>query len=506
MDQRIQQGGLLVAKPLHDLINGDILPGTGVSTEQFWGSLDTLVHDLTPVNQKLLMKRDTLQNQIDQWHRNNRGQPMDATAYRTMLDDIGYTLPEGPDFTIGTDSVDDEIARLAGPQLVVPVSNARFALNAANARWGSLYDALYSTNAIAEEQAGERSKGFNEDRAKRVISWTHEFLDQAVRLADGGHAEVMRYRLEPKGDAQSLVADLSDGRVTALEHPGQFVGFVQDTEVHTLLLANNGLHIELQVDHQHPIGRLSQAGIKDVVLESALSTTMDCEDSVAAVNAFDKVAVYRNWLGLMKGDLNESITKNGKQFTRSLNPDRLYQAPDGQALTLHGRSMMLVRNVGHLMTTDAIVDRDGQEIPEGILDAMVTTACALHDLRKDQSALRNSRSGSLYIVKPKMHGPEEVAFTNHLFDQVEDALGLPRHTVKVGVMDEERRTTVNLKECIREVKDRLVFINTGFLDRTGDEIHTGMEAGPLLRKEDIKNQPWIQAYEDWNVDIGLACG
>ena len=506
MNQRVQLGGLLVAKPLHDLINDEILPGTRVNTEQFWFSLDTLVHELTPVNQALLDKRNKLQNQIDQWHRLHKGQTIDPKAYRAMLDDIGYTVPEGPDFTIDTESVDDEIVRIAGPQLVVPVSNARFALNAANARWGSLYDALYGTDVIDEEKGGERGGEFNEIRAKRVISWTHDFLDQSVPLASGLHADVVEYRLDSTNDVRTLVAVLSGGQETGLKSPDQFVGFVEDTELRTLLLVNHGLHIELHIDRRHPIGKLSAAAIKDVVIESALSTIIDCEDSVAAVDAVDKAGVYSNWLGLMKGDLTETFTKNGKQQSRSLAPDRSYQAPDGQALTLHGRSLMLVRNVGHLMTTDAILDRNGNEIPEGILDAMVTTACALHDLQKNQDAMRNSRCGNLYIVKPKMHGPEEVAFTNQLFDRVEDALGLPRHTIKVGVMDEERRTTVNLKECIRAVKDRLVFINTGFLDRTGDEIHTGMEAGPFLRKEDIKNQPWIQAYEDRNVDIGLACG
>ncbi|MCH8550833.1 MAG: malate synthase G [Natronospirillum sp.] len=505
MQERVQTGGLQVARPLFDLINQDVLPGTGISSEHFWSAFSALIHDLAPVNRDLLKKRDDLQARIDQWHQQQGKTDFDAEAYRAMLSDIGYLEPEGPDFSIATEHVDDEIAQLAGPQLVVPVNNARFALNAANARWGSLYDALYGTDAIAEDGGAERGKVFNETRARRVIDWTHDFLDRSVPLDNGSHADVVEYRIDETGGQRQAVARLADGTESGLQHPEQLAGFLADPELRSLLLVNNGLHIELQIDRQHPIGKLSQAGIRDVVLESALSTIIDCEDSVAAVDAEDKVAVYRNWLGLMKGDLTDTFTKGGKPMTRALNPDRTYQAPDGQLLTLHGRSLLLVRNVGHLMTNDAILDRDGNEVPEGILDAMITTACALHDL-KGRGKLANSRTGSLYIVKPKMHGPEEVAFTDLLFERVEDALGLPRFTLKVGVMDEERRTTVNLKECIRAVKNRLVFINTGFLDRTGDEIHTSMEAGPFLRKDDIKDQPWIKAYEDWNVDIGLTCG
>ncbi|TGG94896.1 malate synthase G [Natronospirillum operosum] len=505
MQERVQTGGLHIARSLCDLINQEVLPGTEVSSEQFWSAFDALIHELAPTNRELLQKRDDLQARIDQWHQQQGQADFDAEAYRAMLSDIGYLEPEGPDFTIATENVDDEIAQLAGPQLVVPVNNARFALNAANARWGSLYDALYGTDAIAEDGGAERGNAFNETRARRVIDWTHDFLDRSVPLAKGSHADVVAYRVDEVGGHKRAAASMADGTDTGLQHPDQFAGLVADTELQSLLLVNNGLHIELQIDRQHPIGKLSQAGIRDVVLESALSTIIDCEDSVAAVDADDKVAVYRNWLGLMKGDLTDTFTKGGQPMTRALNPDRTYRAPDGQTLTLHGRSLLLVRNVGHLMTSDAILDRDGNEVPEGILDAMITTACALHDL-KGRSKLANSRTGSLYIVKPKMHGPEEVAFTDRLFERVEDALGLPRYTMKVGVMDEERRTTVNLKECIRAVKNRLVFINTGFLDRTGDEIHTSMEAGPFLRKDDIKDQPWIKAYEDWNVDIGLACG
>lgn len=505
MTESVHRGGLRIATPLYELLNHEILPGTDVSADHFWSSFDALIHDLAPANRALLEKRDKLQARIDQWHQTYNQQNLDISAYRNMLADIGYLEPEGPDFAIGTEAVDDEIAHVAGPQLVVPVSNARFALNAANARWGSLYDALYGTNAIAEDDGAELGEIFNETRAQRVIAWTHDFLDSSAPLASGSHSEVIEYRLDQAGGQHVVKAMLTNGNDSGLMSPDQFVGFVADSGLQTLLLVNHGLHIELHIDRQHSIGKLSKAGIKDVVIESALSTIVDCEDSVAAVDVADKVEVYRNWLGMMKGNLTESFIKEGKQHTRSLNPDRSYLAPNDQPLTLHGRSLLLVRNVGHLMTSDAILDRHGNEVPEGIMDAMVTTACALHDLNGSGS-LKNSRTDSFYIVKPKMHGPEEVAFTDQLFDRVEDALGLPRYTVKVGVMDEERRTTVNLKECIRAVKNRLVFINTGFLDRTGDEIHTSMEAGPFLRKDDIKDQPWIKAYEDWNVDIGLACG
>lgn len=505
MNDRVQRGNLRIALSLDELVNTEILPGTGVSPEHFWSAFDALVHDLAPENQSLLEQRERLQSQIDQWYQTSVYDKTNPSAYRNMLSEIGYLEPEGPDFVIETGEVDPEISRLAGPQLVVPVSNARFALNAANARWGSLYDALYGTNAIAEDKGAERGTTFNDTRGLRVIAWTQEFLDQAAPLSSGSHAEVVEYHLAQSDGRQVVQASLANGTVVALKQPEQFVGFVASPELEKLLLVHHGLHIELIIDRAHPIGKLSQAGIKDVVIESALSTIVDCEDSVAAVDADDKVAVYRNWLGLMKGTLTETFLKNGKPLQRELNPDRHYQTPEGQNLTLHGRSLLLVRNVGSLMMTDAVLDQHGHEIPESLLDAMVTTACALHDLN-GQSTVRNSRTGSVYIVKPKMHGPQEVAFTNQLFDRVEEALGLARYTIKIGVMDEERRTTVNLKECIRAVKNRLVFINTGFLDRTGDEIHTSMEAGPFLRKDDIKDQPWIKAYEDWNVDVGLACG
>ncbi len=505
MSNRVKQGGLLVAESLYKLINEEMLPGTAVAPEQFWTRFDAIVHELAPVNRVLLRQRDEIQAKMDDWYRTNSRCPLDKVAYKAMLESIGYLVPEGEDFTIGTENVDAEISRIAGPQLVVPVANARFALNAANARWGSLYDALYGTNAIPETDGCERGSSFNTRRGLRVITWTQDFLDEAIPLEGGRHAEVTAYSLAEENGRKTLVASLGERGNTGLKDPTQLVGYKGDDTLESLLLINNGLHIELQIDRNHSIGKLTAAAVKDVILEAAISTIQDCEDSVAAVDAEDKVHVYRNWLGLMKGTLRDTFEKDGREMTRTLSEDRQFTGVDGNPLTLHGRSLLLVRNVGHLMTTDAILDRDGKEIPEGIMDAMVTTLAAMHDL-KAAGKLPNSRTGSLYIVKPKMHGPEEVAFTATLFDRVEDALGLARNTIKIGVMDEERRTTVNLKECIRAVSERLVFINTGFLDRTGDEIHTSMEAGPFLPKEEIKNQPWIQAYEDWNVDIGLACG
>ncbi len=505
MSNRVKQGGLLVAESLYKLINEEMLPGTAVAPEQFWTRFDAIVHELAPVNRVLLRQRDEIQAKMDDWYRTNSRCPLDKVAYKAMLESIGYLVPEGEDFTIGTENVDAEISRIAGPQLVVPVANARFALNAANARWGSLYDALYGTNAIPETDGCERGSSFNTRRGLRVITWTQDFLDEAIPLEGGRHAEVTAYSLAEENGRKTLVASLGERGNTGLKDPTQLVGYKGDDTLESLLLINNGLHIELQIDRNHSIGKLTAAAVKDVILEAAISTIQDCEDSVAAVDAEDKVHVYRNWLGLMKGTLRDTFEKDGREMTRTLSEDRQFTGVDGNPLTLHGRSLLLVRNVGHLMTTDAILDRDGKEIPEGVMDAMVTTLAAMHDL-KAAGKLPNSRTGSLYIVKPKMHGPEEVAFTATLFDRVEDALGLARNTIKIGVMDEERRTTVNLKECIRAVSERLVFINTGFLDRTGDEIHTSMEAGPFLPKEEIKNQPWIQAYEDWNVDIGLACG
>ncbi|WP_166267691.1 malate synthase G [Marinobacter caseinilyticus] len=505
MNSRITINGLKIAAPLHDLVAHEIAPGTGIDPDQFWQSFEAIVTELAPRNRELLAFRDRLQTQVDQWHDAHKGRTIHLDQYTTFLADIGYLVPEGKPFQIDTTHVDDEIAHIAGPQLVVPVNNARFAVNAANARWGSLYDALYGTDMIAENTGCEKTDEFNPFRGERVIRWAADFLDQSTPLAHGSHVDVVEYRLENIHDRWVLEATTSDGDTTALAQPAQLVGHSRDERGLVILLKNHGLHIELIIDREHPIGALAASGVRDVVLESAVSTIMDCEDSVAAVDADDKVLVYRNWLALMKGTLEDTFLKHGHPITRQLNDDRHYQTPTGATLTLPGRSLLLLRNVGHLMTTDAVLDANNQAVPEGLLDAMVTTFCTLHDL-KGLSPRRNSRQGSVYIVKPKMHGPDEVAFTNLLFERVEDALGLARNTIKVGVMDEERRTSANLTECIRAVRERLAFINTGFLDRTGDEIHTCMAAGPVLPKDDIKTQPWIQAYENRNVDIGLACG
>ncbi|WP_020680431.1 malate synthase G [Marinobacterium rhizophilum] len=511
MTNRIKTGGLKISADLYALVANEITPGTGIDPEYFWSGFETLLDDLGPVNRRLLDRRDSLQQQIDDWHRSYRTRhgngPIDPVQYQAFLTDIGYLVPEGDPFEIETRNVDEEIALIAGPQLVVPVNNPRFALNAANARWGSLYDALYGTDVIDAGEGGEKGTRFNPVRAARVIAWAADFLDQAVPLASGSHALVLSYSLVESAGSTRLAVRLGNGETTALKDPQQFVGFGTESQGtgQTLLLRNHGLHIELQLDREHPVGALSASGLKDVVLESALSTIMDCEDSVAAVDGPDKVQVYRSWLGLMQGTLQETFTKGEQQITRRLNGDRHYSTPTGEPLCLHGRSLLLVRNVGHLMTTDAVLDRDNQPVPEGFLDAVITSLCALHDLQ-GTNAGRNSRAGSLYIVKPKMHGPEEAALTNELFTQVEQLLGLAPNTLKVGVMDEERRTSANLAECIRAVRERLFFINTGFLDRTGDEIHTCMQAGPVLPKDAIKAQPWISAYEDRNVDIGLACG
>ncbi|WP_444941555.1 malate synthase G [Microbulbifer sp. ZKSA004] len=502
MTERVQIGDLQIAPELYNLVCEEVIPGTGVSAEAFWAKLESIVHDLAPVNRALLEKRDELQETLDRWHTDNPEGFRDLEGYQTFLREIGYLADEPAEFSATTENVDEEIAILAGPQLVVPVMNARYALNAANARWGSLYDALYGTDVISEEGGAEKGTEYNPVRGAKVIEYARNFLDQSAPLTCGSHAEAVQYRIN--GSLLEVVQ--ANGDIATLKDAKQFVGYLGDSEEpSSILLKQHGLHFEIQVDRESPIGKTDDAGVKDVLMESALTTIMDCEDSVAAVDAEDKVVVYRNWLGLMKGDLKETISKGGKSFERKLNADREYTSPNGNQVTLPGRSLMFVRNVGHLMTNDAVLFGDGQEIPEGILDGMITSLIALHDLR-GESPIKNSREGSIYIVKPKMHGPEEVAFANTLFNRIEDALDLPRYTVKMGIMDEERRTTVNLKACIAEAKERVVFINTGFLDRTGDEIHTSMLAGPMIRKGDMKQSTWINAYEEWNVDVGLNSG
>ena len=501
MTDRVQAGGLQVATRLYEFINQQVLPGTEVDAEAFWRGFDALVHELAPKNQALLQKRDAIQAQIDTWHKANPG-PVALDSYKAFLTEIGYLLPEGEDFKATTTKVDAEIAQMAGPQLVVPVMNARFALNAANARWGSLYDALYGTDALSEENGAERGPGYNPVRGEKVIAFARDFLDQSAPLLQGSHKQATAYTVE---DGQ-LQVTLQDGQKTPLKEAAQLKGYRgQPEKPDAILLQHHGLHFEIQIDPSHHIGQTDPAGVKDVVVEAALTAIMDCEDSVAAVDADDKLLAYSNWLGLMKGDLAEQVNKGGSTFTRVMNPDREYLDPAGQSFSLHGRSLMFVRNVGHLMTNPAILLKDGSEIPEGIMDGVITSLIAKHDLL-GLGKYRNSRTGSVYIVKPKMHGPEEVAFANELFGRVETLIGLEPNTLKMGIMDEERRTTVNLKECIRAAKERVVFINTGFLDRTGDEIHTSMEAGPMIRKGEMKTSAWIQAYEQWNVDIGLACG
>lgn len=495
-----QVGNLKVAPVLYQFINEEALPGSGLSTENFWSDFEALVTELTPVNKRLLEKRDQLQARINAWHQENPDG--DFSEYKSFLTRIGYLEDKTEDFLIGTEGVDSEIAYQAGPQLVVPVNNARYAINAANARWGSLYDALYGTDAISEENGASRTSSYNPIRGEKVIAFAKNFLNAVVPLVQSSHAEVVQYSLENG----KLVAQLNDGSLTELQEEEKFVGYQGEEESpDALLFKNNGLHFEVQIDRTDSIGKTDDAGVKDILMEAALTTIMDCEDSVAAVDAEDKVDVYRNWLGLMKGDLTSTFKKGSQNMTRRLNPDRTYISPDKKKISLSGRSLMFIRNVGHLMTNSAVLDRNGNEIYEGILDSVITSLIAKHTLLKN-GTYQNSKKSSIYIVKPKMHGSEEVAFANTLFNSIEDMLGLERHTIKIGVMDEERRTTLNLKACIKEVKDRVAFINTGFLDRTGDEIHTSMEAGAVIRKNDMKTSKWLQGYEKSNVNVGLASG
>lgn len=506
MSERVQKGSLAIDTQLYNFIANEVTPVVGIDNEKYWQEFEKIVQTFQPRNKALLAKRDEIQTQIDDWHDNNpasNGQ-IDKAAYTQFLKDINYIVPEGDDFLVETQNVDDEIAHIAGPQLVVPVRNARYALNAANARWGSLYDALYGTDVIDETNGAEKGKGYNPVRGTEVVKYAKNFLDSNFALAEGKYADVTGFKVE---DGKLVI--LQGDKTTSLAQPEKFAGFLGDAANPTgILLKNNGLHAEIQIDPSSHVGKDDPAGIKDVLMEAAVTTIQDCEDSVAAVDAEEKVEVYRNWFGLMKGDLKDSFEKNGKQTTRTMNPDREYTAPDGGKVTLHGRSVMLIRNVGHLMTNPAIlVDIDGkqEEIYEGIMDALITPLCSLPDIL-GKNSLSNSRTGSMYIVKPKMHGPEEVQFTVDLFSAVEKALNLPENTLKVGIMDEERRTTVNLKECIRVAKNRVIFINTGFMDRTGDEMHTSMKAGPFVRKNDMKNTDWLNAYERWNVDMGVKLG
>ncbi len=502
MTQTIQLAGLTINQNLYDFIEREALPDTGIASAHFWQSFAKIINDLSGENAQLLAKRDDLQAQIDTWHKDNFGDKFHFANYKQFLADIGYLSPVVDDFSISTENVDAELATIAGPQLVVPIMNARFALNAVNARWGSLYDALYGTDVISSEDGAEKAGAYNPVRGAKVISYAKNFLDQAIPLVNGSHQDAVAYHL----NEQQLMVSLANGEQSPLKESSAFIGFTGSiNQPNTLAFKHNGLHLELVFDADSVIGKSEPSTLSDILLESALTTIMDCEDSVAAVDGDDKVVAYRNWLGLMQGTLTEEINKNGQAFTRKMNDDRSYQSLSGDSIQLKGRSLMFVRNVGHLMTNNAIIDEQGREVPEGIMDAVITSMLALHDL-KGNGKLSNSSEASIYIVKPKMHGPEEVQFADTLFARVEDALSLPRNTIKMGIMDEERRTSVNLKNCIHAAKERVVFINTGFLDRTGDEIHTSMAAGPMARKAEIKLTPWIGAYENNNVDVGLACG
>ena len=506
MENRIGIGNLKIDRDLYVLVRDEIAPGTGIDADSFWDAFDKIVEEFAPENRLLLEKRDTLQQQIDAWHLERKNEPIDHEAYSSFLTDIGYLVPEGDNFIVTTEDVDLEIALIAGPQLVVPVDNARYALNATNARWGSLYDALYGTDVIDETDGATRGDTYNPIRGAKVIAYTEQFLDEVVSLESGSYSDITQFLLKTIDGKLQLRAILRGGNEVGLEDPSKFVGFTQDgDDLSSILFQNHGLHIEIQIDPENPVGKAHPADVADVILESAITTIQDCEDSVAAVDAEDKVRVYSNWNGIMKGTLETTFEKNGKMITRRLAADKTYIAPDGSTFTLSGRSLLLIRNVGLHMYTSAVITADGEEIPEGFLDAMITTFAAIHDLQSN-SKFTNSKTGGVYIVKPKFHGPEEVDMTVRLFGKIEDALGLAANTIKIGIMDEERRTTVNLKEVLRITSQRLVFINTGFLDRTGDEIHTSMEAGAMIPKMDIRNEPWMRAYEDWNVDIGIETG
>lgn len=501
MTNYVKIGDIQVSQHLYDFINKEALPGTGVKQEQFWSGFDAIIRELTPENKRLLAERTRLQEAINHWHKEHK-EKFDFDEYKTFLQKIGYIEQKVEDFKVSTENVDAEITSQAGPQLVVPVDNARYALNAANARWGSLYDALYGTDAISEDKGAEIGEGYNPVRGEKVVAFAKQFLDEAAPLEGATHAEVQKYAVIDG----KFTALLTDGKTVGLKDVGKWVGFQGAAQEPTaILFVNNGMHIEVQIDRQHPIGKTDPSGMKDVNLESALSTIMDFEDSIAAVDAEDKVFVYRNWLGLMKGDLSATFEKGGQTVTRTLNPDRTYTSGNGETITLRGRSLMFIRNVGHLMSNSAVLDKEGEEVMEGILDGAVSALIAKHDLRTGNE-FKNSEQGSIYIVKPKMHGPKEVAFANELFDRVEDLLGLQRYTLKIGVMDEERRISLNLKASLREVKERIAFINTGFLDRTGDEIHTSMEAGVMIRKNDMKKASWLHGYETGNVAVGVDCG